>query len=429
MYNSPMGDALRKEVLKMDEMNTSSILSEEAVIVPDPAGETAPAAPAASTKAVKKKRTRPLALRIVLGFVAVFLCIAIFAVTVVGALLLDLRTLTSEEGLTKVVTALVSTSTDAPKNNRLFTIVSTSEVHLASEELVSEESAGILTDLVYDMLQKHFGSEEVPLSKEAVREFVEESTVTEFFTDKLVGVAQDFLDDTSETVITKEEVVELVRENTPLIEEKLELEITEEHIEKFETALEEVKPLEKIEDKGLLNYLVDMYAGVEEPESGDAGVEGEEGGENAPSKPSVVAPNGGGKELLGTLAKIKQVGAYIRTATSNQTLSYVGGILLALMLLVWLANGTLPKTLSDLGITFAVAGLVLSAANIVVDSGLLGSIVPIRAGAWGVIRSILSAVSSVHYAILIAGGSLIVLAIVAKIIKNSIQKKQALAEA
>lgn len=421
----------------MNESTQSPLVTEEAVVSAEPilateeeAAIVAPETEAAEApKKVKKiKKRRPLALRIILSIVAVFLCMALFFVTVAGALLLDLRVLTSEEGMTKVVTALVSASASAPEHNRLFTIVSTSRVHLASEEMVEEESAGILTDLVYDMLQKHFGSEEVPLSKDAVREFVEESTVTEFFTDKLVGVAQDFLDDTSETVITKEEVVELVRENTALIEEKLELEISEEHIEKFETALEEVKPLEKIEDKGLLNYLVDMYAGVEEPESGEAGNEGETGdGETV--TPGVVAPDGGGKELLDTLARIKQIGAYIRTATSNQTLSYVGGILLLLMLLVWLCNGTLPKTLSDLGITFLVAGLLLSAANLAVDSGLLGGILPIPAGVWGVIRGVLSAIAAVHYTIMIAGGSLIVLAIAAKIIKTSIQKKKAAAAA
>jgi hypothetical protein len=143
----------------------------------------------------------------------------------------------------------------------------------------------------------------------------------------------------------------------------------------------------------------------------------------------LTADAGKRAELLDTLARIKQIGAYIRTATSNQTLSYVGGILLLLMLLVWLCNGTLPKTLSDLGITFLVAGLLLSAANLAVDSGLLGGILPIPAGVWGVIRGVLSAIAAVHYTIMIAGGSLIVLAIAAKIIKTSIQKKKAAAAA
>jgi hypothetical protein len=64
---------------------------------------------------------------------------------------------------------------------------------------------------------------------------VENSTVTDYIADKAAGYAEDIINGTENTLITAEELVQLVEENKSLIEETFEIEITEEQMEEIKT--------------------------------------------------------------------------------------------------------------------------------------------------------------------------------------------------
>lgn len=415
----------------MSENMESPVTEEEVSIQAEPAEKAAPAeetaveAPSAPTveapkkKARKVKKPRPWPVKILLELIAIILCLVIFVMTVAGALALDLRVMTSRGGIQKIVTQLIVPSLSAPSFGPFSQVRSVSAPRLSKESVPTEESAGLLTDLVYDMLQKEFG-QEIPISKDQVSQFVTESSLPEFFTDKLAGAAEDFYNETSETTITRAEVVELVRDNAELIEETFEVEVTEERIEQIETTLEQVEAMDKLEGEGLMVYLEDTYL-TEQPGQTGSDVSGG----------TVIGSTGSSAGIFGSVssgfAQAKQIMGYVRTASSYTTLMYIGGGLLVLMLLLWLVNGTLPKTLSDLGITLLFAGLLLSSVNILANSGVLTMMLPGQVGLIGLISGMLSAISVVHYSILGAGLVLILLAIAAKIIKSSRQKKALLA--
>ena len=187
-----------------------------------------------------------------------------------------------------------------------------------------------------------------------------------------------------------------MRDNAPLIKESFGVEITDDQLEELETALEEVPILEELEQEGLMGFLEENYLNQAQPD-GDAGTMG---------------------GLADSMAAVKQVMDYVRMATSNTAIASIAGVIVVLMLLVLLVNWTVPKTLSDIGITLLFAGLVLSSINFVFSSDVLQVLLADQTAIIGLINGILASIAVVHYSILGSGIALIVLAIVAKVIKT-----------
>ncbi len=338
-------------------------------------------------KKIKKSRRRPWPLKILLELVAIVLCVALFAVTIAGALIVDLRVMTSQGGFEKILTQLI-----APTGS--VQAVPQPGVTLLSAPDQSQDAANFVTDMIYDMLQENFG-QEVPVTKDQISEFIDKSTVTEFIAEKMSGAVNDFLNETSDTTITKDEIMDLVRDNSALLKESFDVEITDDMMTQLETALDEVPMWDELEEKGLVGYLEE----------------------------NLLLPDSEADGSSNGLAAIKQAMDYVRMVTSNMAIACFAGAMLLLALLVLLVNWSVPKTLSDVGITLLFAGLILSSLNFIGASGVLETLLADQLQIIGLINGILASVAVVHYGILGTGVALIVLAIIAKIIKNSRRKK------
>jgi len=100
--------------------NTEPVVAVEETVTPveepvTPAEETAAApavedsAPAKKAKKVKKvKKPRSVPLKIFMGLIAFILCIVMFAVSVVGMVILNLRVIVSENGISSIITQLIT---------------------------------------------------------------------------------------------------------------------------------------------------------------------------------------------------------------------------------------------------------------------------------------------------------------------------------
>lgn len=346
-----------------------------------------PAEPQKVKKIKKIKRSRPWPLKILLELIAIVLCLTLFVVTIAGALIVDLRVMTSKGGFEKILNQLITSTISQPE------AAAPASTPNGSVLLLSDTSASVvsdpITDMVYELLQSGLG-EELPLEKEDVRDFINNSTVKDFLADKASGAFDDFLNETNNTTITKDEIIGLVRENAPLIKESFGVEITDDQLEELETALDEVPIWEELEQEGLMGFLEENYLNQDTASGG----------------------------LADSMAAVKQIMDYVRMATSNTAIASIAGVIVVLMLLVLLVNWTVPKTLSDIGITLLFAGLVLSSINFVFSSDVLQVLLADQTAIIGLINGILASIAVVHYSILGSGIALIVLAIVAKVIKT-----------
>ena len=189
--------------------------------------------------------------------------------------------------------------------------------------------------------------------------------------------------------------MDLVRDNSALLKESFDVEITDDMMTQLETALDEVPMWDELEEKGLVGYLEE----------------------------NLLLPDSEADGSSNGLAAIKQAMDYVRIVTSNMAIACFAGAMLLLALLVLLVNWSVPKTLSDVGITLLFAGLILSSLNFIGASGVLETLLADQLQIIGLINGILASVAVVHYGILGTGVALIVLAIIAKIIKNSRRKK------
>ena len=132
-------------------------------------------------KKIKKiKRSRPWPLKILLELIAIVLCLTLFVVTIAGALIMDLRVMTSKGGFEKILNQLITSTVSQPE------AAAPAPTPNGSVLLLSDTSASVvsdpITDMVYELLQSGLG-EDLPLEKEDVRDFINNSTVKDFLTD------------------------------------------------------------------------------------------------------------------------------------------------------------------------------------------------------------------------------------------------------
>ena len=180
------------------------------------------------------KKRLPVGVRILLGFISFLLCIALFACSVVTILVADLALLTSKGGIKDLIMDVLFT-TSAPARPGFapaglvpgrvpIRLTTPEEDALGGFDFGSIDFSGIvagegadqaIVDTLYGILEEQFEGE-LPVSKEDVTDFVEKSTLPEFFSDKIAGIVTDVISGEATTTITKEEVMDLLEENKGL---------------------------------------------------------------------------------------------------------------------------------------------------------------------------------------------------------------------
>lgn len=367
---------------------------EEAVVTPEEAVVTPeePVVPVKAEKVKKVRKPRSVPVKILMGFIAFILCIVMFVVSLTGVAILNLRVIVSKGGITQVITQLIA---GTPATSTTRPVLAGGADQIVAGTGSSGDMSGMLVDWAYEMIQDQFG-EELEITKDQVQNFVENSTVKDFVADKAAGLVEDFYSGNYETTITKDEVVQLMKENAPLLEEQFGLVITEEEISIVEDALEESGMLEPIQENGLMGFIEQQTMGT------------------APDGDTIVGEDNSMMEGMQAAKEIIQI---VRTATSFETVAILGAIFLVLLVLLFLVTGfSFPATLADTGVVLTLVGLIFSAPATLclTQPGLLAAMLdPMVAG---IVSSIILASAWVNYTVLGIGVALIVAAIVIKIV-------------
>lgn len=361
------------------------------------------------------KTKLPTGVRVLLGFLSVILCILLFVSTLVTIIVADVRLVTSKDGLQTIITqALFPT----PAPVRPMGALAAGVPVLSPVSGTGNEAQGAIVDAIYGMLSEQFG-EELPISQEQVEQFLSDSTLPEFVSEKVAGIVNDIYTGESTTTITKEEVMDLLTENADLIKENLGVELNTEAIEAVGKWVEENDVMSTVQEE------VSKLTGLKPPAS--------------------VKPDGTGKPITGTttdeevvllgttemlqallsgdfsVATIPNILNLVRTLTSVTALLICLGVCLLIIGLLMLTHWGRPfAAIRSVGIPVMIAGIVMSVPAIlavVMPSLFTGTVMVIA-------KQILAMTGYVGYGVAALGLAMIV---VGAVLNSKMKKKVAAA--
>lgn len=369
----------------------------------------AEAVPAPAPKAKKVKKPWPVPVRILMGFIAFILCVVMFAVSVAGVLILNVRTVVSRDGITKIVNQLV---TGAPASGPVRPALAVGAGVYLDEHSSESDVTGSLVDWAYGILKDQLG-EEMTVTREQVQTFVQESTVKDFVIDKAAGLVEDFYSGDNKTTITVEEVLQMMEENKQILEEQFGVVINQEAKDAVSAMLAENEILEPLKADGLMGYIEKTMDASQKP-----GFDGNDGSITDGSAMENVL--GAGSEV----GSVRWTMNLVRTATSYEAVAVLAGAFVLLMLLLFTVNRfSFPVTLADTGVVLLLTGLLYGLPTAVclyapeMVAAMLGGQTA------GILKLIFGAAAVVNFTVLGLGFALIVAAIVVKIVLSVKAKK------
>lgn len=285
-------------------------------------------------------RKLSLPVRILLAFISFLLGVALFASVVVTALIADIQIVTSADTIQSLVQELISAPAHIRANApmlpgegsvRIAPRVRTYQrIYRSEAENVADDLTKQLIDMFYDQVAEQMG-EEFPVSKEEFTQMIQDSTVKDYISEKTAGLLTDYFNDTITTTFEPEEIVELIEENSALIETITGQPIPEDIAEQVGKVFDENEIIQKVEVEGLAGFIND-------PEL------------NIPVLNDIV----GGKESV----NIRSIMNTIRAFASRQNL--IMGIVICVVLIaaILLVNAAqLPKGLRRAGYPLMIAGV------------------------------------------------------------------------
>ena len=361
------------------------------------------------------KTQLPTGVRVLLGFLSVILCILLFVSTLVTIIVADVRLVTSKDGLQTIITqALFPT----PAPVRPIGALAAGVPVLSPVSGTGNEAQGAIVDAIYGMLSEQFG-EELPISQEQVEQFLSDSTLPEFVSEKVAGIVNDIYTGESTTTITKEEVMDLLTENADLIKENLGVELNTEAIEAVGKWVEENDVMSTVQEE------VSKLTGLKPPASVKP---------DGTGKPSTGTTTDEEVVLLGTtemlqallsgdfsVATIPNILNLVRTLTSVTALLICLGVCLLIIGLLMLTHWGRPfAAIRSVGIPVMIAGIVMSVPAIlavVMPSLFTGTVMVIA-------KQILAMTGYVGYGVAALGLAMIV---VGAVLNSKMKKKVAAA--
>lgn len=333
-----------------------------------------------------------LPIRLLLQFLSMIVGLALTVSLLATAILLDVRLLTSADGLQSIITTLISgadtePSAALPGNGYVVSLGSTDNafdnIELPADALTD---TNILTDYIYDIIQNST-DEETTVTREQVETFVNESTIKDYTAEKAASYVSDAINGEETTTITVDEIMQLFEENQQLMEEHFDITITEEM--KSELRTQVTKAIEEDDLNGAIRQEINNV--LEQP-------------------------------IECTAYTTKDIIAIIGQITSTKMLSYAIGLCLFLIALLMLLNYyKLPKGLSWASSSFITVGLSLSIPLLILRStpDLLARVIPEAAGLAQTIDSMTSSIVLVHYGTLALGVLMLILSIVWRILAKA----------
>lgn len=408
--------------------------------VPEPAPKTEIVPP---VKAAKPPKRKPhIVLRMLMQILSFALCICLVACLMVSAVLVDVRMLTSSGSIQTIIKAYLSSSgnkdnTSADfvhkEQNYLFALddYTPGDFELPDDFDIPDDietpddieipggielpggfeipddiqipdnieipsdiftNPSALTDYIYEIVNEVAG-DDVQITQEQVQEIVNNSTLTEFISDKAASYADDILSGTEMTTITTEEIMQLIDENQTLIEDTFQIEVTEEIKETIRTQVDVA-----IEENDLNGTIRQQITNVtEQPISENSDL---------------------------TLGDIMLI---IGQVTQNSVIAVCLGLcLFVILLLVVLNFYNLPMGLTWASLACLFIGGILSAPIVAlqVNPTLLTTLMPEMAQWESLIGNTAGVFAPVHYGIAIFGFVLLVASIVWRIVAHNSRKER-----
>lgn len=376
-------------------------------------------------KPAKTRKKRPhMALRAFLQVVSVFLCVLLLVFVTATVVLIDLKQMDSADGVKQLISSVFNAPavsrppvTDVspvrPASTALPTfemgIVRTGAISGGNVEDVagelpegilsggdSAENVNILIEWLYQQLEEN-ATEDLPFTQEQFQDFMNQSTVVDYLSEKLVGFAQDFMNGTTETNITTEELMELLEENEELLESELGITLTEED----KNALSE--ELDKVIVEQDINNTIRQEV-------------------------STTVNNALGSTVGVTLGAVQ---AIFRFLSSDLLIFIMIGICVLLALMLCGANYyNLPAAITWISAPCVLVGMttVLPLLAFKVGGNLIETYLPMIASFGSVIQALVQHFAPVHCTVLIVGLVLFVGSMLWRIIRFAITRKRPIAE-
>ena len=337
-----------------------------------------------------------IVLRIFMKTACILLAIVLAAGITATVLLSDAQHMTSSDGINQLITALITAApakTEALPTVRPAPQLNTLSTGAAAAE-TTEGNASQLVELLYNSLIKDT-EYAADFSLDDLQEFVAGTpAVTEFLADKAASYIDDFINDTHNTQITADELIVLLEECAPVLEEKFDFTLSEEDKEALRDTLEEQIEESKINDVIGSVWREEMSAIM--------------------------------NETIGFDLSVIQQG--MQFFLSNELLyACIGVCLLLAVMMCLLSYYNLPAGLSWVAGSCIAAGAVVSLPLAALQFGpeLLAMYVPQITPIASFLSTFLGGFALLHYGIFVGGVVLLIAATTWRIIVFAVRKKRA----
>lgn len=367
-----------------------AFIPQSPAVQPEPVSETPPKQkkqkkekPEKIQKTRRTKRIPPAGVRVLLRICSLLLCLVLCGTVLATAVVLDLRQLTSKDSVEKVVTSMFTGNVEVQDTPLSAAVVG----HSAS---IKGKNLDTLLEWLYDFLKERFG-DEMTITLEQMKDFVNRSNVKDKLTDKLISYVDDFLNGTNNTQITEEEIIQVIEENEELIEE-----IFGEDVEVVDIEEVQEEVLDFVEENDLNTVIrEEVFEQIEQ------------------------------QPLMGDDYTVKDLLADFRSITSDTMLIALIAINLALIIVLFFTNWMrLHATLNWAGTSLTIIGGLLSLPTLLLQllPNLVGDLFSASLGSGQadlistLVGLVVALIAPVHYIILLLGLAMLIASIVIRII-------------
>ena len=347
---------------------------------------------AAPVEPTKQKRRKPhIALRIGMQLLSFLLCLVLCVTLVATVIVADIHFLTSSGGIKQIISALLLPTSQSVNMHPMVgaggmqVYNDTPDLGGVTDDILSAGGdTNALVDVLFNTMQDMLGSE-TPITKEQLQTFVEDSTITEYIAEKAAGYAEDILNGTENTLITAEELVQLVEENKTIIEESFNITITDDQMEEIRTNVTTI-----IEEQDINTTIrTEINNAMESATSGASGAG----------------------------IPLAEIMAGIRLIAQDSTLYGFIGACVALLLLLCATNFyNIPG-----GLTWASMPCILIGGLLAAPIAVL-QMMPEVLGELASLAPLVNVLAPIHYAVPVTGVALLIISIIWRIIRACVRK-------
>lgn len=300
------------------------------------------------------KRLSP-GVRFLLGFITFLLCVALFVTTVAGIVVSNVvQILSSQENLENLLRQVLFVDMQHPVSTRNAPLGNAPALRqlpvktLAPADIrfSEQQTATSMVEWIYEALAEDFG-DELQVSLETVKEFVERSTLDDFLVEKGAALLNDVYTGNSTVTLGADEIKTKIEENAALIEEYFGVPVDMQVVQDVTTIIEENEYVERIEEEGIVNIILNPQG------SSSGGADSDTDGMENPDSIDTQ--------------QIQQAIETARMVLSAQTvLICVGAIVLLLVLILVVNMKQIWVGMNKAGITLMLAALPFVAVTVAV---------------------------------------------------------------